>query len=328
MRKKTWGLLGVVALAAVMVVLVLAGCQSAPAEETAQNCADCHNDTDVVKAIQVQWGNSLHGAGYTFERNGTACAACHTAQGFKTLAKDGSQSLEAAVDNPAPINCRTCHTIHSTNTGSDWALRVSAPVKIVLTGDTIDLGKANLCATCHQPREATGLPVVGGGDVEITSTRFGPHHGPQSTMLAGLAGYGNYSGSKVHMAVTDGCVGCHMASAYGKQSGGHTMGMAYEYHEAEVQNTAGCQGCHGEIEDFDIDGAMTEIEELGEELRVLLEGAGMITSSGSAVVGTYSSAQAGALWNYRMVILEDRSGGVHNPAFAKFLLKTGIDALK
>lgn len=33
-------------------------------------------------------------------------------------------------------------------------------------------------------------------------------------------------------------------------------------------------------------------------------------------------------WNYRMVVFEDRSGGVHNPGFAKFLLETGIDALK
>lgn len=33
-------------------------------------------------------------------------------------------------------------------------------------------------------------------------------------------------------------------------------------------------------------------------------------------------------WNYRMVVFEDRSGGVRNPGFAKFLIETRIDVLK
>ncbi|MFC2010934.1 hypothetical protein ACFLUR_01415 [Chloroflexota bacterium] len=333
MHKSRRGSLKWLAVIGVLVALVVVavGCASTPAEvteEIEEDCTTCHDGTSTLKAVQVQWENSLHGGGLTFERNTGSCAACHTAQGFVTYSEDGAQTLEALVDNPAPINCRTCHTIHSTYTDSDWALRVTDPVTIALTGDTIDMGAANLCTTCHQPREATGLPVVGGGDAEIASTRFGPHHGPQSTMLAGLAGYGDYSGSNVHMMVEDTCLGCHMADAFGKQAGGHTMSMSYEYHGADVQNTAGCESCHGEVEDFNIGGAQTEVEELGDELRVLLEDAGLLKSDGYAIPGTYSSAEAGALWNYRMVILEDRSSGVHNPAFAKFLLQTGIDAMK
>ncbi len=292
-------------------------------------CSDCHNDTTEIKARQVQWANSLHGDGFTFERSTGTCAACHTAEGFVISQEtEGVQTLDAAVENPSPINCRTCHEIHETYTEADWALSVTEPVTIKLTGDTIDLGKGNLCASCHQPREATGLPVVGGGDQEITSTRFGPHHGPQSTMLFGLAGYGDYTGSSAHSLIEDTCTTCHMASAYGKQSGGHTMSMAYEYHEEDVQNTAGCASCHGDIEEFNVNGALTEIEELGDELQGLLIAEGLLAESGSAIPGTYTSAQAGALWNYRMVVLEDRSGGVHNPAYAKFLLQTGINALK
>ena len=331
----------------VMVVLLAAGCQGedgstgpagaagkvgpagAVGANAAETCSDCHNETTVIKARQVQWGNSLHGAGFTFERNGTSCAACHTAEGFVISQESGgTKLLDAAVDNPSPINCRTCHNIHDTNTEADWALATTDPVTIDLTGDTVDLGMGNLCANCHQPRTSYDVPVVGGGDVENTSSRFGPHHGPQSTMLFALAGYGDYTGSSGHSMIEDTCTTCHMASAYGKQSGGHTMSMAYEYHEHEVQNTAGCQSCHTDVEDFNVNGALDEIAALGDELKVLLVREGLLAESGSAIPGTYTSAQAGALWNYRMVILEDRSGGVHNPGFAKFLLETGIDALK
>ena len=294
----------------------------------AATCSDCHNETTLVKARQVQYEASLHGAGFTFERNGTSCAACHTSEGFMVLIETGSTTLDAAVSDPSPVNCRTCHEIHSTYTENDWALRVTEPVDIALTGDTIDLGAGNLCATCHQPRTSYDVPVIGGGEVKITSTRFGPHHGPQSTMLFGLAGYGEYTGSSGHSLIKDTCTTCHMADAYGKQAGGHTWSMAYEYHGHEVPNVAGCQTCHSDIEDFDVNGAVTEIEALMEELNNLLLAEGLITESGSAVTGTYTSAQAGALWNYRTVALEDRSHGVHNPGYAKFLLETALDALK
>ncbi|MFC2059773.1 cytochrome c3 family protein [Chloroflexota bacterium] len=295
----------------------------------AETCADCHNDTTLIKARQVQYAASKHGSGYTFERNGTDCAACHTAEGFILSLETGSKALEAAVENPSPINCRTCHNIHDTYTEADWALKVSDPVTLSTSGETLDFGKANLCVNCHQPRDSYAVPVVGGGDVSIASTRYGPHHGPQSTMLAGTGGYGEYTGGSTHFdLIEDACVTCHMQSAYGKQAGGHTWSMAYEYHENEVQNTVACVTCHAEADSFDMGGAVTEIQALGEELNSLLIAQNLITSSGSAVPGTYTSAQAGALWNYRMVILEDRSGGVHNPGYAKFLLQTGIDALK
>lgn len=314
------------ALGILVTIIIIAGCQGS--DVSVATCADCHNDTTLVKARQVQVANSLHGGGFTFERNGTSCAVCHTAEGGIIRMETGVMSLEAAVDNPSPINCRTCHEIHTTYTSDDWALRVTEPVEIALTGDTLDLGAANLCATCHQPRTSYDIPTVGGGDFEITSIRFGPHHGPQSTMLYGIAGYGDFTGTSVHTMVEDGCVTCHMADAYGKQAGGHTMVMEYEYHGHEVANTAACESCHGEIEDFDVDGTVTEIDALAEELKALLLERGLIDEDGYAVEGTYTSAEAGAVWNYRTVVLEDRSHGVHNPAFAKFLLQTGIDALK
>ncbi|MFC2018588.1 hypothetical protein ACFLU4_01355 [Chloroflexota bacterium] len=290
-------------------------------------CSACHNDTTTIKARQVQYGASLHGAGFTFERNGTDCAICHTSEGFTERNEAGTMEIAATIENPSPVNCTTCHEIHTTYTEADWGLTVTSPVKLELTGETIDLGKGNLCTSCHQPRWAYEVPEVGGGDYEIASTRFGPHHGPQSTMLTGKAGYGNFAGSNVHAAIPDGCTSCHMADAYGKQAGGHTMSMAYEYHGHDVPSVAGCESCHSGIEDFDRNGLQTDVRALVEELKGLLVDQGLITESGSGITGTFTSEQAGALWNYKTVT-EDRSDGIHNPQFAKSLLQTGIDALK
>ncbi len=343
MRKRSIFVIGLVLV--ILLVPLLTACQGSPGERgpagpagppgpvtpAAQaegpECASCHNDTTLVKSRQVQYAASFHGAGFTFERSGADCAICHTSEGFTERIATGSNKIAGDIQNPSPINCRTCHKVHTSFTKADFALTADAPVKIQLTGDTINLGKGNLCTNCHQPRWAYKVPEVGGGDVEITSTRFGPHHGPQSTMLFGLAGYGEFKGSNVHASVPDGCTTCHMASAYGKQAGGHTMKMAYEYHGHEVPNVAGCKSCHSDIKSFDRNGVQTDVEALLDELKALLVAEGLITESGSGIVGTFSSEQVGALWNYKMVS-EDRSLGVHNPQYAKALLQTAIDALK
>ena len=342
MRKRSLIWLGLGLVLALLIVPFMIACQGAagPAGPTGPagpagsagpvataTCSDCHNDTTLVKAREVQYANSLHGAGFTFERNGADCAICHTSEGFTERIANNSYEIAEAVENPSPINCRTCHEIHTTYTKADFKLTVEKPVTLKLTGDTIDLGEANLCVSCHQPRWAYDIPEVGGDDVEVTSTRYGPHHGTQSTMLTGLAGYGEFKGSSVHASVPDGCVTCHMADAYGKQAGGHTMTMEYEYHEHEVPNLAGCESCHSGIESFDRNGVQTEIQAMLDELKVLLVAEGLIEEGGSGIVGTFSSEQAGALWNYKTV-LEDRSLGVHNPQFTKALLQTAIDALK
>jgi hypothetical protein len=149
-------------------------------------------------------------------------------------------------------------------------------------------------------------------------------------MIIGVGGYGEYTGSKVHYeSVENGCVSCHMTdTAYGKQAGGHTMNVTYEYHGETEEYLTGCMVCHEDIESFDRNGVQTEIELLLEEAHGLLVAQGLIDGeSGSGIPGTFTSEQAGALWNYKTVE-EDRSNGVHNPGFAKSLLEIAIDALK
>lgn len=356
MKKKILVLLGL-AVALVVILLVIVSCQNSTTAETSaagstvaetaasttvaevvagdnSSCSDCHNDTTVIFSKEVQYENSVHGTGLNFERNAAGCAVCHTSEGFTARIASGT-GIEVAEDAPAiqnasPVNCRTCHDIHSTYTEADWALKSTEPVTIALTGDVYDKGNSNLCVNCHQPRIDYTIPVAGGGDVEIKSVRYGPHYGVQSTMLLGVGGYGEYKGSNVHYDATEnGCISCHMTdSAYGKQAGGHTWRMAYEFHEEEVPFLAGCLKCHEDIESFDRNAVQTETAAMVEELHSLLVKQGLLDGeTGTGIVGTFTSEQLGALWNYKTVV-GDKSQGIHNPGYTKFLLETGIAALK
>ncbi|MBT4485874.1 MAG: hypothetical protein HOC71_19565 [Candidatus Latescibacteria bacterium] len=298
-------------------------------------CGTCHSISTEIVAKQAQYQASTHATGGNSERGGSAsCAVCHSSEGFR-LSIAGEDAV--GIDNPTQPNCRTCHNIHTNYDETDYDVVVTGSVEITTSmGDateTVDFGKGSLCASCHRSRPYGYTLAVGGGDYEVTSSRFGPHHGPQGNILAGFGGYEvsgsmSYTNSAHTTMVTEGCTTCHMAAPYGVQAGGHSMKMGYDYHDELVPNTAGCESCHSDIESFDIGDTQTEVEELLEELAALLIEAGIMKEAGgSAVTGTYSSDIAGARMNYQMC-LEDRSNGVHNPKYVKALLTNSIEALQ
>ena len=323
------------------VVSVFLGCEgeegpTGPAGvDGVAKCGTCHSISTEIVAKQAQYQASTHATGGNSERGGSAsCAVCHASEGFR-LALAGEEAV--GISNPSQPNCRTCHNIHTNYDATDYAVVVTGSVEITSSmGDateTVDFGKGSLCASCHRNRPYGYALAVGGGDFEVTSSRFGPHHGPQGNILAGFGGYevsGSlpYTNGQHTTMITDGCTTCHMAEAYGTQAGGHTMKMGYEYHGSLTPNTAGCESCHSDIEDFDLDDTQTEVKALLSELAALLIEAKIMTEEGgSAVTGTYSSDVAGARMNYQMC-LEDRSNGVHNPKYVKALLTNSIESLK
>jgi len=298
-------------------------------------CSTCHNENTDLFSIQAQWAASTHGTGANFERNGVDCARCHTSQGFVEMLETGA--VADPISNPATINCRTCHNIHTNYDETDFALRTSTPVTFIMNGETsADLGSGNLCVNCHQPRAVSPMPVSGTtGTLNITSSRFGGHYGVMSVLYNGTGGY-EIAGSETYAStnhkgyVEDGCVTCHKAEAYGAQAGGHTFKMGYEYHEELVPNMAACTSCHEGEESFDINGRQTEIAALLVELETELIGLGWILADGSVVAGSSSPLvlthdQAGVLLNYRLIHY-DRSNGVHNYKYIKALLQNSIDA--
>ncbi len=290
-----------------------------PAGESASmadlTCVGCHDDSTIITGKQASWGESLHGTGEAFARGTSAdCAGCHSGGAFTEMIAAGlsPNAVEAGDPNPTRQDCKACHLIHTTYTGEDWGLASTAPVALyAFEGSTFDGGEGNLCATCHQPRRPIDEAVD--GMIEVTSTHWGPHHGPQSAMLLGLAGAGDVAGSAgAHASVEGTCVTCHLGGAMS-----HTF-------EAKIES---CQACHSGAESFDINGVQTEVQALLDELGAQLIAKGMLTEEGEPVVGSYPEADAGALWNWIYVALEDKSLGVHNPGYVEALLTASLDAL-
>ena len=306
-----------------------------------ETCIICHNDGVVLLAKQQQIMSSMHMTGDAYARYHTDCAICHTHQGFIETLVSGDLETAEDIDNPAPINCRTCHKIHETYTEADWELVTYDPVDADFGDWTFDLGNnSNLCVNCHQFREVDPEPEMGGGDVSITSSRWGPHHGTQGNMVWGAGGYefagsANYptAGSTTHADV--GCVGCHMADVPygGPDAGGHTFSMVYSYHGSDEGNTYGCETCHVDIEenDFDYKGVQSDVEDLMAQLDTIFDargiGVGGSWNASSTTPLVVSADEAGAMLNYS-IVMNDGSMGVHNPVYIKALLTNSIAALQ
>jgi hypothetical protein len=285
---------------------------------TSLTCTQCHNDTTLIDGKENTWSTSLHATGTAFLRGTSAdCAGCHSGGAFsaRVAAGQAPDQVENGDPNPTRQDCRTCHQIHTTFTSTDWALETTDPVKLyAVEGATFDGGKGNLCANCHQPRR--DAPVAENGVITGITEHWGPHHGPQSAMLLGVAGAGATGQPSPHYSqVKDTCVGCHMGDG---QS--HTF----------TPDIATCQKCHTDATDFDIDGVQTEVQASLDKLGKALVAKGVlsdITVDGHPTVTEAPENVATALYNWLYIAHEDKSLGVHNAAYTKALLDASFAAL-
>jgi hypothetical protein len=280
-------------------------------------CSDCHDHTTLIVSKEAQFDRSLHGTGTSYLRGeAAACAGCHGSEGPEARIEAGLPPHHPSVQgvvNVSPMNCRTCHDIHTTYTAADWSLTGDArPVLMAKTGGTFDGGAGNLCANCHQIRN--DLPVAVDGNVDLgNDTRFGTHYGPEAQMMLGEGGVGVDGSPGVHYQIIgDTCVTCHM----GDESN-HTFDAA----------VSRCQTCHAGATNFDINGVQTEIEGLLQEVHDLLVASGIMNDAGRSIPGVYPEDVAAAMWNYKLVEY-DGSKGVHNADFAKALLEQALEALQ
>lgn len=293
-------------------------------------CLACHTLANMDQ-IEASFAMSSHGqgnyAGYAGGRNG--CAKCHSHQGFMETTATGRDTTATGFSIPLAFTCETCHSGHVSfdfeNDGPDYALRTTAPVPLLMDGNTtvVDFGNnGNLCLICHQPRRPA--PVDDGeGNFNITSSHYGPHHGPQGTLLEGVGGY-EFAGPEAYPTTTTshrtaGCTTCHMAEA-DATTGGHTF----------LPNISGCTACHADATSMDINGKMTEMENLLDELAVILVEKGVLSGDHGdyhVVKGVFPVEVAAAFYNWDMVF-EDRSNGVHHVAYTTALIKNTLDAMK
>ncbi len=305
----------------------------------AENCAWCHDGGHHV--FPSQWRISKHA---TFEHGMTraACAQCHNGAGFVEYIESGKQPIAQDLAKVVPITCAVCHDPHSAE--NPHQLRT---MDVTLSdGETVEGGgNGTICMNCHKAREDA---------VEYTndylnnlSTHYGPHHGPQADILSAknAVTFGQNIPSSPHLAATgDACVTCHMypgtLDPYGDiiLVGSHTFSMSHD----SVDNVQACSPCHGDIgnsfsdkkyyvngnADLDGDGVANglqiEVQGLMNQLKSMLpqDGNGNVVVNDSSVTLT----QAQAAYDYLMVA-EDRSYGIHNPAFVYGILKASIEAL-
>ena len=310
----------------------IAGVDGSDGQNGAENCVDCHGNNQLITAKMFQWQNSVHYLGGHYERNVSRCAGCHTSQGFLDRIATGDTQASMDIEDPLPQNCYTCHQIHQQYTADDWMLTAEDPVTLWVGGATVDVGKGNQCVICHQPRvPSPPLPNVGEeGMVEITSTRYGPHHGAQGAMFNGEGAYeigDGYANSSHTTLVSNACVTCHMASVTGgRDAGGHTFRVESE--EGDLNFNA-CMQCHAESDALEnlVEATQAGIIERLDSLGQKLQDIGIMDANGRSIRGTYTSLQVGALWNYKYVE-EDQSKGVHNANYARTLLENTIEALE
>lgn len=268
------------------------------------------------------------------------------------------------------IHCSTCHAFDSTNdphvTGKYVAgqapLRVPGGVNdtvilektegaspTVPTGQELAYRAGNVCVFCHKSRKDVSLYITASN--ALSSSRWGPHDGPQADVYSGKGGYhfaGQAYGSSAHATVANACVSCHMQPvATNANVPDHTM----------KPNVGFCKTCHTQYtgKTFDIQGGQSIVRNALFELQAALNAAGMLTRSSAAPYAALSTEDladaqfhhdyvrpggaagggniiapaptAGALYNY-LIVARSKDFGVHNPTYAKQLLWDSIKQIK
>ncbi len=337
-------------------------------DTSAAACIDCHSNSHrdpIYAAYDTSFhSKGLTEGAVNYAGARASCARCHSSEGFTDfmdngfvnptgyygvstpqlvlVTNDNGTPLDTSDDfdepkldeygvpvysnNPVavvnPIGCTTCHDTHKSfdfeNDGNDYALRGLDPVTLITDGTVIDYGnRSNNCINCHQPRR-TGPTDDGAGNFRVTSSHWGPHHGPQVTLLEGIqgaliAGAEGYPGvgSATHRTGSS-CVNCHMGQTESEDPASHSF----------IPTDNNCISCHTTGVPSAVSGLETDMT----TLAGLLETVGIV-HDGHPVKGTYTLIEAQAAWNY-LFILEDASGGIHNPNYAKALIKNSIQALQ
>lgn len=311
--------------------MTIAGADGVDGVDGTASCIACHSNANRDPILSA-YAISGHATGDTYVRGSSGtCAACHSNEGFVDFMLLGAAN-EDGYENPTRITCATCHDDHDTfdfeTDGQDYALRSIEPVplRLIASNYIIDLGgTSNLCVNCHQPRSSEPLND-GSGLYEMTTTRFGPHHSPQGTMFEGIGGAqipGSMSypqiASSAHRMGSN-CVTCHMGETTDGNDGSHT--------NFPTENA--CVVCH-------TNGAPSEVAGLEADLTTLRNLLANVVSQDGLVIGIivndrsqegiFTIAEAQAAWNY-MMVTEDQSNGIHNPEYAKALLRNSIEALE
>jgi hypothetical protein len=307
-------------------------------------------------------GRGFHGGhakgefvGYAGGRAG--CNICHSGSGFVAWVNNGKVEADP-VPPPTAITCATCHDPHdATNEHQLRIVEVELGDGTVVTFD--QFGTGVLCMNCHKSRRDAKTYAI---DPDNASSHFGAHHGPEADLLLGV----NYPifedengntivfptsphGVAVLPGETQGnaCVNCHMAGELADPEGNINLvgGHSWNMNDSEGNDhVEACAPCHGNVgtsfkdkkyylngnADLDgngiAEGLQVEIKGLADRLALLLPPVGqnevVLVNGDSTLTPSIMKSAYVYFW-----IEEDRSFGIHNPAFAFAILKASIEEL-
>jgi len=328
---------------------------------SAASCIACHSN-EKREPIYEAWSTTKHATGFTWGFFGTraSCAECHNNEGFIEFIETGESNPDGySVSNP--LNCNGCHSTHRSfdfeTDGNDYAVRTleEVPLRNLENIDyTIDYGNAsNTCANCHQPRSDAPTGDMDGKYLQ-TSSHWGPHHGPQTALLEGLLGaYSTFTLVEAIPPVQvaahrqgSSCIECHMGGTT-DGSDGHTWtpagnncatchpGSSFEELKVMDDLIADWETLGGILET--VVGQEVAQDSLGEYYPVFeADGVTPVPVVGIVhledgewhpQVGLFDLKDAEAAWNF-LFFYEDKSGGVHNPDYAKSIITNSLAALQ
>lgn len=279
---------------------------------------------------------------------GFGCNGCHSAYGFVARVDPASdlrdEDGQPLVTGESEVTCATCHDPHSAK--NEHQLRRVSDVTL-MDGSVVTFGGiSKICMNCHKSRENAEEYVAVEG-----RTRFsGPHHNPQTDMLAGTNAitFGRTLPNSTHKDVLEEtCIDCHMYETPPEGEPGHNLLGEHSWNMSvaevvdgdtlEYDNVAVCRNCHEpDMETFedrkprkdydgdgDIEGAQDEVKGLMEQVAMALPPIGEPEIEFSA---DFSLLQRKAFYNY-LFVEEDHSFGMHNFQFAVNLLMLSKEVL-
>jgi len=286
----------------------------------------------------------------------SGCSPCHSGAGYVEWIHEGrpvdANGLPAATTQlPAATNisCAVCHDPHdATNLHQLRALETQLGDGTLVTSDKYSTGTQ--CMDCHRSRRNAATYA---SDINNQSVYYGPHHGPQADMMLGknAPDFGIEFPSSPHgvaqlNGVANSCNNCHMAGDLTDANGNisHVGGHSWNMNDAQGNDfVAACTPCHGDIgtsftdkkyyvngnADLDGDGVaqglQLEVKGMLDTLAAYLpQKNGSVSITGDSTNLTPTIMKAGYVYFW---VEQDRSFGIHNPAFTVAILKAAIEAV-
>jgi hypothetical protein len=315
-------------------------------------------------AIASEFAASQHASGsvavsYAGGRGGSsACAACHSHEGYLEFARTGGVAND--FTNPSPWECSTCHELH-TDFGGDYAFRLGDPVTLVADETVvIDGGNNNTCINCHQARrDAASYDNVTKDTTYTSKFTDAADITAYTTAAVGPAGSITLDESGAtdtlvvvfdvpvaNAYISSSHAGAHhgpQANVWSGKAAGVADGNAYAPHAPGCvachmgpetghsfhPDASACIACHADQSDKEDDLAdnAARLEAIAAELAtrnaVHIDAA---WESGDPLFGAVEPKLASlprdvfnAWWDF-MLLVEDRSNGAHNPVYVETLL--------